>query len=170
MQYGPCFCTYGWVQQYIVNFLSDLLPWLIISPMTFPISSLSIPPWYLSFEKPYLNDWVVTYRHIYIVNYLRKLISRCVARRTFEDSSLRLCCLRQISTQLFISEQFNRSITYYDTLGKYSLSSPDIVRSLHFVCETDRRSCLILTLGQNIPKWIFFSFSRLCLYLPPPHV
>lgn len=42
----------------------------------------------------------------------------------------------QISTQFFVSEDFDRSITYYGMLDKYSRSSPDIVRSLHFVCET----------------------------------
>lgn len=65
------------------------------------------------------------------------------------DSSLRLCCLMQISTQFFVSEDFDRSITYYDMLDKYSRSSPDIVRSLHLSVKP-----LILFDSTTLKPWV----------------
>lgn len=56
----------------------------------------------------------------------------------------------KISAQFFVSEEFDRSITYYDMLDKSSHSSPDIVRSLHLSVKP-----LIFfdsSLGSNIPK------------------
>lgn len=67
----------------------------------------------------------------------------------------------QISTQFLVSEDFDRSIIYYDMLDKYSRLSPDIVRSLHLSVKP-----LILFDSTTLKPWVkhyeseFFSFSR----------
>ena len=75
----------------------------------------------------------------------------------------------QISTQFFVSEDFDRSITYYDMLDNHSRSSPDIVRSLHLSVKPlilfD--STTLYSLGSNIPKWIFFLFVVNACTTPP---
>lgn len=70
------------------------LLWLTISPMIFPISSLCA--FMISaLKKRNWNAWVVTCRHIYIVHHSRKLIPRCVARRTFVDNSFEAVLLQE---------------------------------------------------------------------------
>ena len=54
------------------------LPWLTISPMTFPISSICA--FMISaLKRRNWNGWAVSCRHISIVHYPRKLASRCVS-------------------------------------------------------------------------------------------
>lgn len=106
------------------------LPWLTISPMTFPISSI----WAFmisALKRRNWNGWAVSCRHISIVHYPRKLASRCVSLDgPLWINSLRLCCFMQISTHFFVSEELDQPIAHCDML------SPDIIKSLHFSNET----------------------------------